>query len=107
MNVLRDVVVPVVSAYAVLASVVLYAARHPEAGRPANAPSGWRPRLRLIGVTIVCGYAVFLGIVLVYHTWLVGQPAALRSALSGGFLALVCGAAFLAWSVIEAMRATR
>jgi hypothetical protein len=107
-NVLRDVVVPVVSAYAVLASVVLYAARHPEAGRPANVPSGWRPRLRLIGVTIMGGYAVFLGIVLVYHTWLVGQPAALRSALSGGsFLALVCAAAFLAWSVIEAMRATR
>ena len=102
MNVLRDVVVPVTSGYAVLAGVVLYAARHPEAGRPANAPSGWRPRLRLIGVTIVGGCAVFLGVVLVYHTWLVGQPGALRSALHGGtFLALVCAATFLAGSALE------
>lgn len=103
MNVLRDVVLPVASAYAVLAGVVLNAARHPDAGRPANAPSGWRPRLRLIGVTIAGGYVVFLGIVLVYHTWLVGQPGALRSALHGGtFLALVCAAAFLAGSALEA-----
>jgi hypothetical protein len=102
-NVLRDVVVPVASAYAVLAGVVLYASPHPEAGRTVNAPSGWRPRLRLIGVTIVGGYAVFLGIVLVYHTWLVGQPGALRSALHGGtFLALVCAVTFLAGSALEA-----
>jgi len=102
-NVLGDVVVPVASAYAVLAGVVLYAARHPDAGRPVDAPSGWRPRLRLIGVTIVGGYAVFLGIVLVYHTWLVGQPRALRSALRGGtFVALVYVPTFLAGSVLEA-----
>jgi hypothetical protein len=102
-NVLRDVVVPVASAYAVLAGVVLFAARHPSAGRPAEAPSGWRPRLRLIGVTIVGGYAVFLGVVLVYHTWLVGQPGALRSALHGGtFLVFVCATVFLAGSVLEA-----
>jgi hypothetical protein len=102
-NVLRDVVVPVASAYAVLASVVLYAARHPDAGRPVDAPSGWRSRLRLIGVTVTGGYVVFLGIVVVYHTWLVGQPGALRSALHGGtFVALACTAVFLAGSVLEA-----
>jgi hypothetical protein len=102
-NVLRDVVLPVASAYAVLAGVVLYAARHPSAGRPTEAPTGWRPRLRLIGITIAGGYAVFLGIVLVFHTWLVGQPRALRSALLGGtFVAVVCAVAFLAGSALEA-----
>jgi hypothetical protein len=102
-NVLRDVVLPVASAYAVLAGVVLYAARQPDAGRPANAPSGWRPRLLLIGITIVGGYAVFLGIVLVYHSWLVGQTGALRSALRGGtFVAVVCAVTFLAGSALEA-----
>jgi hypothetical protein len=50
----------------------------------------------------VGGYAVFLGVVVVYHTWLVGQPGALRSALYGGtFLALVCAATFLAGSALE------
>jgi hypothetical protein len=101
-NVLRDVL-PVASAYAVLAGVVLYAARHPDAGRPVHPHSGWRPGLRLIGVTIAGGYVVFLAIVLVYHTWLVGQRGALRSALHGGsFLALVSVAAFLAGSALEA-----
>jgi len=102
-NVLRDVVVPVASAYTVLAGVVLYAALHADADRPVDVRSGWRPRLRLIGVTIVGGYAVFVGIVLVYHTWLIGQRGALRSALHGGtFLALVCATVFLAGSVLEA-----
>jgi hypothetical protein len=102
-NVLRDVVLPVASAYAVLAGVVLYAARHPGAGRPVRPQSGWRPRLRLIGVTIAGGYVVFLGIVLVYHTWLVGQRGAMRSALHGGsFVALVSAAVFLAGSALEA-----
>src|SRR5204862_7785605 len=93
------------------AAIVVYAARHrdgdPGARREeghAPAPSpGWRPRLRLISVTISGGYVVFLAIVLVFHTWIVGQRGALRSALHGGtFLALVCAVTFIAASVLEA-----
>ena len=102
---LRDVVVPIVSAYVLLAAVVVYAARHPGAGRPERPGAGWRSRLRLIAVTVGGGYVCFLAIVLVFHVWVVGQRGAMSSALHGGtFLAVVCAAAFLLGSVVEAVR---
>jgi hypothetical protein len=103
MQVLRTVVVPVLSAYALLAWVVVYASRHPE--RPRTSIEGWRPRLRLIALTVAGGYGCFLAIVLVFHTWVVGQRSALGSALRGGtFLAAICALAFILGSVVESRR---
>jgi len=105
MHVVRDVVVPVLSAYAVLAGAVFYAARHPDASTPASPPTGWSARLRLIAVTVGSGYVAFLAIVLVFHTWIVGQRGAMASALRGGtFVAGVCAVAFVLGSVVEAAR---
>ena len=67
MPLVPDVVIPIASAYAVLIGVVLHAVRHPDVGYPPGRPVGWRPRLRLIAVTIGGGYACFLAIVLVFH----------------------------------------
>ena len=104
-HVVRDVLVPVASAYVLLASVVVYAARHPGAGRPERPQWGWGPRLRLIAVTVGGGYACFLAIVLVFHVWVAGQRGAMASALRGGtFLAAVIAVAFLLGSVVEAGR---
>lgn len=105
MQVLRTVVVPVVSAYALLAWVIVYASGHPEAGRPRTSVNGWRPRLKLIAVTVAGGYACLLAIVLVFHTWVVGQRSALGSALRGGtFLAAICAVAFILGSIVESRR---
>jgi uncharacterized membrane protein len=109
-RVFRDAVVPVLSAYLVLASVVVYATRHPhaggtQAGGPRAGGFRWRPRLALIAVTVGGGYVVFLAIVLVFHVWLVGQHGAMRSALKGGtFLAVVSAGAFVALSTVESRR---
>ena len=125
MHVLRFDAVPVLSAYALLAGVVAYAVRHPEAGRPeagrpeagcpvagrpvagrpVAASRGWPVRIRLIAVTVGGGYACFLVIVLVFHVWVVGDGAALGSAIrGGGFLAVVCAAAFGLGSFMESTR---
>jgi len=105
MEVARTVVVPILSAYALLAWVVVYASRHPEAGRPRRSIEGWRPRLRLIAVTLAGGYGCFLAIVMVFHVWIVGQHGALGSALrGGGFLAATCAATFLLGSVAGSRR---
>lgn len=106
MEIFRTVLVPVLSAYALLVGVVVYASRHPDAGRPKAFVAGWRPRLRLIAVTVAGGYLCFLAIVLVFHVWVVGQKGALDSAIQGGsFLAGVCAVAFVVGSAIESMRA--
>jgi hypothetical protein len=103
MSVLRDVVIPLLSAYVVLAGVVIYAARHPETEPVRVQPSGWRSRLLLISVTVAGGYAFFLAIVLVFHVWIAEQRVAMVSALrGGGFLALMCGGVFLLGSILEA-----
>jgi hypothetical protein len=108
MRTLRDVVVPVVSAYALMVGVVVYAARHPETDQIRSQPSGWGTRLRLIVVTVGGGYMCFLAIVLVFQVWVVGQRGAMRSALKGGtFLAVVCAAAFILGSLLEAKLSPR
>jgi hypothetical protein len=105
MEVFRAVVVPVLSAYALLVCVVVYASHHPEVGRPRTSIRGWRPRLRLIAVTVAGGYGCFLAIVLVFNVWVVGQRAAMGSALRGGtFLAAICAAAFVLGSIVESIR---
>jgi hypothetical protein len=99
---LRTAVVPVASAFVLLAGIVLYAAKHPEAGAVSHDPPAWRPRLALIGWTVVVGYAVFLAIVLVFHVWVVGQRGVMRSAtVDGAFLAAVFAAASVVLSAFE------
>jgi len=106
MRVFRDAVVPVLSAYLLLAGVVLYAARHPDAGRPIASEVPIRQRLQLIALTIGGGYPCFLLIVLVFHVWLVGDRGAMHSALRGGtFLAVVAAAAFTLLSLAGTRRA--
>ena len=109
MRTFRDVVVPVVSAYALLAGVVVYGVRHPERHPEIDwmrsRRTGWGSRLRLIVVTVGGGYVCFLAIVAIFHVWVVGQRGAIRSALRGGtFLALVCAVSFILGSVFEARR---
>jgi hypothetical protein len=99
------VVVPVVSAYAVLICVVLYAARHSETDAPVGRSVGWRGRMRLIFITVAGGYGCFLAIVYVFHVLVAGQRAAMSSALRGGaFLAVTSAAAFLFGSIVESIR---
>jgi hypothetical protein len=99
---LRTAVVPVVSAFVLLAGIVLYAAKHPEAGAVSHDAPAWRPRLALIGWTVVVGYAVFLAIVLVFHVWIVGQRGVIRSAaVDGAFLAAAFSAASVVLSALE------
>ena len=108
MRTFRDVVVPVVSAYALMVGVVVYAVRHPETNRIRSQPSGWGARLRLIVVTVGGGYLCFLAIVLVFQVWVVGQRGAMRSALKGGtVLAAVCAVAFILGSLLEAKPSQR
>ena len=108
MPILRDVVIPVGSAYALLIGVVLYAVRHPDAGRPRDRRVGWRPRLRLIAVTVAGGYTCFLAIVLVFHVWIAGQHGAMASAIRGGaFLAVIAAMTFVFGSGLERIRRRR
>ena len=108
MRTLRDVVVPVASAYALMVGVVVYAVRHPEIDRIRSQPGPWGPRLRLIALTVGGGYLCFLAIVLVFQVWVVGQRGAMSSALKGGtFLAVVCAAAFILGSLLEAKPSPR
>lgn len=102
METLRTAAVPVASAFVLLAGIVLYAAKHPDAGAVSDDPPAWRPRLALIGWTVVVGYAVFLAIVLVFHVWIVGQRGVMRSAaVDGAFLATVFAAASVVLSALE------
>ena len=86
---LRIVLPPLITTYAIFVAMVALALR-----RPAPRPRGfgraspgvrWREAVE----TILGGYAAFLLIVLVFHTWIADEPAALASAIWGG--AFLCG----------------
>jgi hypothetical protein len=84
---LEAVLPPVITAYGVFVLMVLLTQRKPVA-RPSRR-SWWLGERRhgvvrhLIGTT-AGGYAVFLGIVVVFHTWLGSERGAITSALIGG-----------------------
>jgi hypothetical protein len=108
METFRTAVVPVASAYALIAGIVLYAAKHPEPTTASRHRVEWRPRLILIGATVVGGYLVFLAIVLVFHVWLVGQHGVMPKAIvQGGFLAATSVLAFVLLSAMERRRSRR
>src|SRR5512132_992556 len=94
MRILREILPPLLFAYAVFVSVVIAAWRRPRGLEPPV------PRTRDLVVTIAGGFLVFLAIVAVFHVWLLGDSGALRSALAGGgtLLAIALVAfAILSW----------
>lgn len=86
---LRVVLPPLITAYAIFVAMVVLAAR-----RPVRRPRGLGDRSasmrsrRVIG-TIVGGYAAFLVIVLVFQVWIADEPDSFPSAVWGG--AFLCG----------------
>jgi hypothetical protein len=102
----RTAIVPVVSAFLLLAGVVLYAAAHPDAGAVSHEPTSWKPLLALIAWTTAGGYLVFVVIVLVFHVLIAGQrDHVITSALAGGgFLAGAFVAASIVLSTLERRR---
>lgn len=84
---LEAVLPTVITAYGIFVLMVLSAQRKP-AARPSRRP-WWLGERRhglvrhLIGTT-AGGYVVFLGIVVVFHTWLGSERGAITSALMGG-----------------------
>lgn len=108
METFRTAVVPVASAFALVAGIVLYAAKHPEAGAVSREPVEWRPRLVLIGWTAIGGYLTFLAIVLVFHVWIAGQRGVMQSAtVDGAFLAAAFSATSALLSTFERGRRRR
>jgi hypothetical protein len=84
---LKAVLPPVITAYVVFVLMVLSAQRRP-APRP-SVRSWWLGErrhglVRYLIITTSGGYAVFLGIVVVFHTWLASERGAITSALVGG-----------------------
>ena len=101
METFRTAVVPVAAAFGLLAGIVLYAAKHPEAGAVSRDLVDWRSRLTLIGWTVIGGYVAFLAIVLVFHIWIVGQRGVMRSAVVDG--ALLASASIVAFVLLSAV----
>jgi hypothetical protein len=84
---LEAVLPPVITAYGVFVLMVLLTQRKPVA-RPSRR-SWWlgerrRGLVRHLIATTAGGYAVFLAIVVVFHTWLGSERGAITSALIGG-----------------------
>jgi hypothetical protein len=80
-------VLPVITAYCLFILMVLSAKRKP-AARPSTG-SWWLGErrhglVRHLIATTAGGYGVFLGIVVVFHTWLGSERGAIASALIGG-----------------------
>ena len=82
----RRIVPPLVSAFAVFLLMLRYAFRHPE--EESAERGSWREFLRYLVVTATSGFAVLLGIVLVFHVILARDPGAFWSAAGGGLLLL-------------------
>jgi hypothetical protein len=84
---LEAVLPPLITAYVVFVLMVLSAYRRP-APRPSRR-SWWLGEqrhglVRHLVATTAGGYAVFLGIVVVFHAWLASERGAITSALIGG-----------------------
>jgi hypothetical protein len=82
--VLRAVLPPLITAYALFAAMVALAWRRPVARPGARGEGSTRVRLRHVVRTTVGGYVAFLAIVLIFHVWLAREPDAFVNALWGG-----------------------
>ena len=102
--IVRTVVAPVLSSYALFVVLAIYAARHPVARPPRSEPLTARTLgrfLRYVGVMEAGGYVVLLAVVLVFGVVIVGGDGELSSAAwSGLFLLAVATPVFalLSWA---------
>jgi len=102
--ILRTVIAPVVSAYALFVSLALYAARHPVPRPPRAEPLTARTLgrfFRYVGALEAGGYVVLLLVVLVFGVGIVGDDGSLSSAAWGGLFLLAVATpvfALLSWA---------
>jgi hypothetical protein len=82
MTVLRAILPPLITAYALFLSMVVLARKRPAVRSRCDVPA--HIALRSFVSTMFGGYAAFLAIVLVFHVWLADEPDALPSAIWGG-----------------------
>lgn len=106
---LRAIVPPLVTAYVVFVAMVILAWRRPGPPRPRWREKTHAPARESKGsflATAICGYLVFLAIVLVFHVWLARESDALVSAVWGGlFLSVTAmGASAFTTLVVPLMR---
>jgi hypothetical protein len=89
---LRAVLPPLITSYAIFVAMVVLAVR-----RPVPRPRGFgRQPFDRIARTIAGGYVAFLTIVLIFHVWLAQELDAFAGAVWGGaFLSVIL--AVLAW----------
>jgi Family of unknown function (DUF6256) len=99
--VLRAVLPPLITAYALFAAMVVLAWRRPVARPIARGEGSTRVRLGRVVRTTVGGYVAFLAVVLIFHVWLAKEPDAFVNALWGGAflsgiaLSVACCSSFL------------
>jgi len=102
--ILRTVIAPVVSAYALFVVLALYAVRHPVPRPPPSEPLTARTLgrfLRYVGVMEAGGYVVLLTVVLVFGVVIIGDDGELSSAAWGGLFLLAVATpvfALLSWA---------
>jgi len=84
--VLRAVLPPLITAYAIFIAMVALSLRRPIARSQGRGDESARARLRRVVRTTVGGYVAFLMIVLIFHVWLAEEPDAFASAVWGGAL---------------------
>ena len=82
--VLRAVLPPLITAYALFAAKVVLAWRRPVARPIARGEGSTRMRLRRVVRTTVGGNVTFLAVVLIFHVWLAKEPDVFVNALWGG-----------------------
>jgi hypothetical protein len=99
--VLRAVLPPLITAYALFAAMVVLAWRRPVARPIARGEGSTRVRLGRVVRTTVGGYVAFLAIVLIFHVWLANEPDAFVNALWGGaFLSGIALSVAWGWSLL-------
>jgi hypothetical protein len=82
--VLRAVLPPLITAYALFAAMAALAWRRPVARTIARGEGSTRVHLGRVVRTTVGGYVAFLAVVLIFHVWLAKEPDAFVNAMWGG-----------------------
>lgn len=102
--IVRTVVVPVLSAYALFILLAIYAARHPVPRPPRSEPLTVRTLgrfLRHVGIMEAGGYVVLLAVVLVFGVVIMGGDGEHSSAAGSGLFLLAVATpvfALLSWA---------
>jgi uncharacterized protein DUF6256 len=103
--VLRAILPPLVSAYAIFVAMVVLARRRPVPRRYDRGDGSALAHQRRAVGTIVGGYVAFLVIVLIFHVWLADETDAFSSAVWGGaFLSAIIAAVGSGASLTERRR---